>query len=156
MKDAFMPQSAFEIIRVLVGDDPTPGDAFERFFSWYENYWLMNDDLVGTLNTMPRPLREVVVTHQAIGYMSSEAPSGYYIRFESVFDEEVALGMVQLGFPDSATVLSEGRKLLDTTDDGALSLHYDSKVYEMLPSIEEVEHRIGLWLIEEVKKRKNR
>ncbi len=116
----------------------------------------MNDDLVGTLDTMPRPLREVVVTHQAIGYMSSEAPSGYYIRFESVFDEEVALGMVQLGFSDSATVLSEGRKLLETTGDGALPLQYDSKVYEMLPSIEEVEHRIGLWLIEVVKKLKNR
>ncbi|WP_372726328.1 hypothetical protein [Novipirellula sp.] len=147
-----MPSSAVEIIHKLTGDDPTPDDAFERFFSWYEDYWLMNDDLVGTLDSMPRPLREVVVTHQAFGYMSSEAPSGYYIRFESVFDGEVELGMVQLGFSDSASTLSEGRRLYESSDHGNLTLEQDSEIYGRLPALEDVEDRIGRWLIEQVNK----
>jgi len=147
-----MPPSALEIIDTLAGDDPTPEDAFERFFSWYEDYWLMNDDLIGTLDTMPRPLREVVVTHQAFGYMSSEAPSGYYIRFESAFDDEVELGMVQLGFPDSAAALSGGRSLFESSNDGDLTLELDSEIYGKLPALETVEDRIGRWLIEHAKR----
>ena len=147
--DASMSKSAEEIINSLAGDEPTPEDAFERFFSWYEDYWLMNDDLVSTLDTIPRPLREVVVAHQAFGYMSSESPSGYFVRFESVFDEEVELGMLQLGFLDSATTLSEGRKLFNSSD-GGLTLEQNSDIYAKLPALEEVENRIGQWLIEQV------
>ncbi len=147
-----MANSAIEIIDKLTGDNPTPDDAFERFFIWYEDYWLMNDDLVGTLGTMPRPLREVVVTHQAFGYISSEAPSGYYMRFESVFDDEVTLGMVQLGLSDSASTLSEGRRLFDNSDDGDLTIEQNSEIYRKLPSLEEVEDRIGRWLIERASK----
>ncbi|MCC9604255.1 hypothetical protein LOC67_27185 [Stieleria sp. JC731] len=147
-----MPNSAVEIIDKLAGDNPTSEDAFERFFSWYEDYWLMNDDLVGTLDTIPRPLREVVVTHQAFGYMSSESPSEYYIRFESVFDHEVELGMVQLGFLESATTLSKGRRMFEASDDGDLTLEQDSEIYSKLPALEEVEDKIGRWLIQHANK----
>lgn len=147
-KDASMTNSAITIFKTLAGDAPTPEDAFKRFFSWYEDVWLMNDNLIATMDTMPRPIREVAIAHQAFGYMSSEAPSGYYMRFEPIFDDEVKSGMIQLGFSDAFAALADGRKLFDMSEDGDLTIEQNTEIYGKLPSLEEIEGRIGRWLIE--------
>jgi hypothetical protein len=143
-----MLDSANTIFNTLAGDALTPDAAFERFFTWYEDAWLMNDDLIATMDTMPRPIREVAITHQAFGYMSSEAPGGYYIRFESVFDDEVKLGLAELGFIDGFVALVNGRKLFEMSENGDLTIEQNQEIDDKLPSLEEIEDRIGRWLIE--------
>ena len=86
----------------------SPEDAFECFFSWYNDAWLLKDDLWAALDEIPRPLREVVVTHQAWGYMSCEAPNGYYWRFDERFDDEIRRGLSVLGRAECFAALEEG------------------------------------------------
>jgi hypothetical protein len=143
-----MLDSANTIFSTLAGDASTTEAAFERFFTWYQDTWLMNDDLIATMDTMPRPIREVVITHQAFGYMSSESPGGYYVRFESVFDEEVKLGLAELGFIDGFVALDNGRELFQMSENGDLTIEQNLEIDDKLPSLEEIEHRIGRWLIE--------
>ena len=154
--DDFSSQNApdadhtIEIFNSLTNEEPTPEAAFDRFFDWYQDVWLMNDDLASTMKTMPRPFRELAVTHQAFGYMSSEAPSGYYIRFDPLFDDEVKLGLERLGISDSYFALADGRKLFEMSDDNDLTIEQNSEIYDKLPTLEQIERRVGRWLIENV------
>jgi hypothetical protein len=136
-----------ELRRCLRRSERSPQDAFECFFSWYNDAWLMKDDLWAALDEIPRPLREIVVTHQAWGYMSSEAPNGYYWRFDQRFDDEIRRGLSALGRSECFAALARGRELHRARGEEGLTLEEDHEIYDQLPPLEDMETLIGEYLL---------
>lgn len=128
-----------------------PEAAFECFFSWYEDAWLMKDDLWAALDIIPRPIREIMVTHQAWGLMSSGGPDAYYFRLDRRFDEEVCLGLAALDCSESIAPLIRGREIHEMRDEEAQALQDNLDIYSKLISFEELEAKIGNFLLHAVK-----
>lgn len=145
-------RNAVRTVIVSLAERNTSAKAmFDKFFDWYPEIWFVNDEIVSTLNNMPRPLREIAVTHQAFGMMSNGGLPSYYLHFETLFDKELMQGLDELGFAGAYAPIAEGRELFNASPDGELSIEESAKIYGQLPSLQEVENRIGKWLIREFK-----
>ena len=143
------PRNAAQtVIASLAERNLSAQKVFDRFFDWYPDVWFVNDEIVSTLNNMPRPLREIAVTHQAFCMMSNGGPSNYFLHFESLFDIEVKLGLEELGFAAAYTQIANGRMLFNASPDRDLSIEQSAKFFEHLPSLDAIEIRIGQWLID--------
>lgn len=145
-----MPSEPVATVLVSLTEEVSDPDvAFENFFDWYQDAWLMQEDEVGAMDNMPRPLRQLAVMHQAFGLMSSNGPSGYYSRFGQVFDAEVVLGLRVLGHEESCSAITEGRDTFEAAGDEDLSIDQNSDIYVRLPPLEEIEEQIGQWMLKQ-------
>jgi len=131
-----------ELRKSLRQCERSPNDAFECFFDWYNDAWLMQDDLWAALENIPRPVREIMVTHQAWGLMSGGGPNAYYWRLDRRFDEEIRLGLSVLDCAESFVALARGRELHSMRTEG-FTLQENLEIDEHLISLEELEKRIG-------------
>ncbi len=140
-----------ELQRALLKCHDNPETAFECYFDWYQDAWLMHDDLWTALSTIPRLIREMMVTHQAWGLMSGGGPDAYYFRLDRRFDEEVRLGLEALNCSESIAPLIRGRDIHELPEHEAHSLQDNLDVYTQLISLEELEAKIGNFLLLAVK-----
>jgi hypothetical protein len=129
----------------------SPNDAFESFFEWYDDTWLIEKDLWAALDNISRPVREIMVTHQAWGMICSGGPNAYYFRYDRRFDEEVRLGLSALDCAENYAPLAQGRELHETPADQGLTLQENGDIYDQLISLEDLEQRIGSFLLAAMK-----
>lgn len=146
-ENAIPNDPASTVLESLTDEVSEPEVAFVNFFDWYQDAWFLHEDEVAAMDNMSRPLRQLAVMLQAFRLMSSGGPSGYFARFDQVFDDEVVLGLKVLDYEESCSAIIEGRNMFEASGNEGLSLEQNLDIYERLPPLEEVEERIGQWML---------
>lgn len=97
----------------MLEDAEDAEDAADSLMVWYEVHWLFENDQWIALHDINRPIRELVVTHQAWGLIHSDGLNSYFCQYDSRFDREVESGLRLLDLAEAYPWLVLGRNLFD-------------------------------------------